>query len=149
MQRVSRSTDAREAGHSLLLLSVWANAWQTPVPSLHWLVINSLQRTLKDKIWAWRHLVGLPYQWHLSSSENRMDETEYMNSKMLKDAYVCTFKASWRLFSKFAFWYSCSRASPCSVSLGEALLNTSFTAATSGSPHSHCTPDKPWVTGEL
>lgn len=44
---VRSTTDAREAGHSLLLLSIWANTQETPVPSLRWLVINSLERILR------------------------------------------------------------------------------------------------------
>lgn len=44
---VRSTTDAREAGHSPLLLSIWANTQETPVPSLRWLVINSLERILR------------------------------------------------------------------------------------------------------
>ena len=54
------------------------------------------------------------------------------NGKMLRDTYICAFKPLWHLWSNFTFQYFCSQASPWSVSLGEALLKTSFTAAILG-----------------
>lgn len=56
--------------------------------------------------------------------------------------YISAFKALWYLWSHFLFQKSCSGASTWRASLGEALLNTSFTAAVPGSLHSHCTADK-------
>lgn len=57
-----------------------------------------------------------------------------MNSKMLKDTYVCSFKASRHLCSNLTLLYTCSRASPWIVSLGKALMMP-LTAAVPGSPH--------------